>query len=65
MTTRGTTPKAEAPGFDSDLEHEIDDLDDLDDDGLESLDDLGALEEVERLGGYSESTSIEDPPWEE
>ena len=64
MATRGKTPNL--PACDSELDRQLDDVDDLDDDDdFESLDDLGVFDELERLGGYSESTSIEDPPLED
>ena len=48
---------------DSDFERQLDDLDDLDeDDCFESLDELGMLDELEQIGGFSESTSPEDLP---
>jgi hypothetical protein len=62
---RHTTPTAHTAteSIDSDLEHQIDDLDDLDDDDcFEPLDDFGLLDELEQLGGFSQSTSVDDPP---
>jgi hypothetical protein len=61
---RHTTPQA-ASDIDSDYEAQLDDLDDLDDDDddcFESLDDFGALDELDRMGGFSESTTFDDPP---
>jgi hypothetical protein len=65
MATRRRPPQPELASFESDLDRQLDDLDDLDDDDdFEPLDDLGVFDELERLGGYSESTAIEDPPLE-
>jgi len=48
---------------DADFERQLDDLDDLDDDDcFELLDAFGLPDELERLGGYSESTAFEEPP---
>jgi hypothetical protein len=48
---------------DTDQERQLDDLDDLDDDDcFELLDAFGMPDELERLGGYSESTAFEEPP---
>lgn len=64
MATRGKTTNL--PDCGSELDRQLDDLDDLDDDDdFESLDDLGVFDELERLGGYSESTSVDDPPLED
>jgi hypothetical protein len=61
--TRHTTAQAATDSIDTDGERLLDDLDDLDDDDeFESLDDFGMLDELERWGGFSESTSPEDPP---
>jgi hypothetical protein len=57
------TPHAATESIDADAERQLDDLDDLDDeDEFESLDDLGILDELDRWGGFSESTSPDDPP---
>jgi hypothetical protein len=65
MATRERSPQANASSVESDLDRQLDDLDDLDDDDdFEPLDDLGVFDELERLGGYSESTSGDDPPVE-
>ena len=61
-SARPTTPAPE-PAADSDYERQLDDLDDLDDDDcFESLDELGPIDELEQLGGFSESTSLDGPP---
>ncbi len=61
--TRQTTPQVPMESADSDFERQLDDLDDLDDDDcFESLDDFGMPDEIERRGGFSESTSLDDPP---
>lgn len=66
MATRSKSPRPELPSVESDLDRQLDDLDDLDDDDdFETLDDLGVFDELERLGGYSESTAMEDPPMED
>jgi hypothetical protein len=62
-TPRDTTPLGQIESVDSDLERQLDDLDDLDDDDdFEWLEGVGVPDELERLGGFSESTSSEDPP---
>ena len=49
--------------IDADAERQLDDLDDLDDDDcFEALGDFDLPNELERMGGYSESTAFEDPP---
>jgi hypothetical protein len=59
---RHTAPAATG-SVDPDCERQLDDLDDLDDDDtFELLDAFGMPDELERLGGYSESTAFEDPP---
>jgi hypothetical protein len=59
---RQTAPAA-TDSIDGDCERQLDDLDDLDDDDtFELLDAFGLPDELERLGGYSESTAFEDPP---
>jgi hypothetical protein len=67
MATPNHTPAhAATESVDSDLERQLDDLDDLDDDdGFELLDDFDELDELDELeceGGFSESTSFDDPP---
>ena len=58
---RTTAPTTES--IDRDYERQLDDLDDLDDDDtFELLDAFGLPDELERLGGYSESTAFEEPP---
>jgi hypothetical protein len=56
-------PAAATESIDADGERQLDDLDDLDDDDcFESLGDSAMPDELEHLGGYSESTAFEDPP---
>jgi len=48
---------------DADAERQLDDLEDLDDnDCFEELGEFGLPDELEHLGGYSESTALEDAP---
>lgn len=62
-TPRSKTSPARVESVDSDLERQLDDLDDLDDDDdFDSLEGIGLPDELERLGGFSQSTSNEDPP---
>jgi hypothetical protein len=57
------TAAASTSAVDTDAERQLDDLEDLDDDDcFEELADFGVPDELERLGGYSESTAFEDPP---
>jgi hypothetical protein len=64
-STATPTPTPTTDSVDADCERQLDDLDDLDDDDcFESLGDSGVPDELERLGGYSESTAFEDPPLE-
>ena len=59
---RHTAPAA-TNSVDADCERQLDDLDDLDDDDtFELLDAFGMPDELERLGGFSESTAFEEPP---
>jgi hypothetical protein len=58
--THRTAPTTDS--VDADYERQLDDLDDLDnDDTFELLDAFGLPDELERLGGYSESTAFDDP----
>ena len=60
--TRSSAPAA-TDTADTDAERQLDDLEDLDDDDcFEELGDFGVPDELEHLGGYSESTAREDPP---
>ena len=62
-TPRDNHRLVQIESVDSDLERELDDLDDLDDDDeFEWLEGIGVPDELEQLGGFSESTSTEDPP---
>jgi hypothetical protein len=57
------TPTPTTDSVDADCERQLDDLDDLDDDDcFESLGGFAVPDELEHLGGYSESTAFEDPP---
>jgi hypothetical protein len=57
------TAAATTDAVDTDGERQLDDLEDLDDDDcFEELADLGVPDELQHLGGYSESTALEDPP---
>ena len=61
--TRPRIAPATTDSVDADFERQLDDLDDLDDDDcFELLDAFGMPDELERLGGYSESTAFEEPP---
>ena len=56
-------PAAATESVDADGERQLDDLDDLDDDDcFESLAGVGMPDDLEHLGGHSESTAVEDPP---
>jgi hypothetical protein len=64
-----TPPPGATESVDSDFERLLDDVDDLDDDDcfemldeLDPLDELDELDELECEGGFSESTSFDDPP---
>jgi len=60
-TRRAALPTTDS--IDAECERLLDDLDDLDDDDtFELLDAFGMPDELERLGGYSESKALEDPP---
>jgi len=66
--TRHAAP-ATTDTIDPDDELPFDDPEDLgwegdgnDEDSVEPLADLGVPDELEHLGGYSESTALEDPP---
>jgi hypothetical protein len=60
-TRRAAPPTTDS--VDADCERPLDDLDDLDDDDtFELLDAFGMPDELERLGGYSESKALVDPP---
>jgi len=62
-TTFSQAAPLAADTVDTDAERQLDDLEDLDDDDcFEELGDLGIPDELEHLGGYSESTALEDPP---
>ena len=57
------TAASTTDAVDTDAERQLDDLEDLDDDDcFEELADFGVPDELEHLGGYSESTAFEDPP---
>ncbi len=58
-----TPAHAATESIETDFERQLDDLDDLDDDDcFELLDELDELDELECEGGFSESTSVDDPP---
>ena len=62
-TTHHRAAPSTTDSVDADYERQLDDLDDLDnDDCFELLDAFGMPDELERLGGYSESTAFEEPP---
>ena len=62
-TRSSKTAPATTDAVDTDAERQLDDLEDLDDDDcFEQLGDFGVPDELEHLGGYSESTVHEDPP---
>lgn len=75
MANSNHTPAhAATESIETDFERQLDDLDDLDDDdcfelldeldGLDGVDELDELDELECEGGFSESTSVDDPPSE-